>query len=38
MEKPTDSHGFYTDDTYRRLRAIKGRVDPHDLFRANHPI
>jgi FAD/FMN-containing dehydrogenase len=38
MEKPTDPRRFYTKDTYRRLRAIKARVDPHDLFRANHPI
>jgi FAD/FMN-containing dehydrogenase len=38
MEKPTDPRRFYARDTYRRLRAIKARVDPHDLFRANHPI
>jgi hypothetical protein len=38
MEKPTDSRRFYAQDTYRRLRAMKARIDPHDLFRANHPI
>jgi len=27
-----------TKDTYQRLRAIKARVDPHGLFRPNHPI
>jgi hypothetical protein len=38
MEKPTDPRRFYTEDAYRRLWAIKVRLDPHDLFRANHPI
>lgn len=38
MESPTDPRRFYPRDTYRRLRAIKARVDPHDLFRANHPM
>jgi FAD/FMN-containing dehydrogenase len=38
MEKPTDPRRFYTADTYRRLRAIKARVDPLDLFHANHPV
>ena len=38
MEKPTDPRRFYADGTYRRLRAIKARVDAHGLFRANHPI
>jgi len=38
MEKPTNPRRFYAKDTYRRLRAIKARVDPRDLFRANHPI
>ncbi|HEX2303997.1 MAG TPA: FAD-binding oxidoreductase [Gaiella sp.] len=38
MEKPTDPRRFYTADTYRRLRAIKARVDPLDLFHANHAV
>jgi len=24
--------------TYRRLQAVKGRVDPADVFRSNHPV
>jgi FAD/FMN-containing dehydrogenase len=38
MEKPTDSRRFYTEDAHRRLRAVKASVDPHNLFRANHPL
>jgi hypothetical protein len=38
MEKPTDARRFFTKDTHRRLQAVKARVDPHDVFHANHPI
>jgi hypothetical protein len=24
--------------TYSRLQTVKAQVDPHDLFRSNHPI
>ncbi len=37
-ERETDPARFYTPDAYDRLRAVKGDVDPDDLFRANHPI
>jgi hypothetical protein len=38
MEQPTDPRRFFPRDTHRRLRAVKARVDPRDVFRANHPI
>jgi FAD/FMN-containing dehydrogenase len=34
----TDPARFYPPDTYRRLRAVKAAVDPHEVMRANHPI
>jgi FAD/FMN-containing dehydrogenase len=34
----TDPARFYTSDAYRRLRAVKARVDPDEVIRANHPI
>jgi FAD/FMN-containing dehydrogenase len=37
-EHPSDAAGFYDDESYGRLRAIKAGYDPKDLFRANHPI
>ena len=37
-EDHTDPARFYREDTYRRLKAVKGRVDPDNVFRANHPI
>jgi len=24
--------------TYRRLQTVKGKVDPEDVFRSNHPV
>jgi FAD/FMN-containing dehydrogenase len=34
----TDPARFFTPDAYRRLRAVKARVDPDEVMRANHPI
>ncbi|HEY1370123.1 MAG TPA: FAD-binding oxidoreductase [Gaiellaceae bacterium] len=38
VETPTDSRRFFGEVSHRRLRAIKARVDPADLFRSNHPV
>jgi FAD/FMN-containing dehydrogenase len=38
VERPFDARGFYPEETYRRLQAIKGEYDPDGVFRANHPI
>jgi FAD/FMN-containing dehydrogenase len=37
-EATTDPARFYTPEAYARLRAVKARVDPDEVFRANHPI
>src|SRR4051812_30904318 len=37
-ERPVDASAFYAPDTYRELRAIRERVDPDGLMRANHEI
>ena len=37
-ERSTDPARFYPPAVYRRLRAVKGAVDPGDVFRSNHPI
>jgi FAD/FMN-containing dehydrogenase len=37
-EVRTDPARFYTPETYARLRAVKARVDPDEVFRANHRI
>jgi FAD/FMN-containing dehydrogenase len=37
-ERPTDPARFYRPETYARLRAVRQRVDPDEVFRANHPI
>src|SRR5262249_37423180 len=37
-EKPSDPRRFFTEDTYRRLPAVRSRVDPPHLFRATPPI
>jgi FAD/FMN-containing dehydrogenase len=29
---------LFGDLTYRRLQAVKAAVDPHDVFRSNHPV
>lgn len=37
-EDHTDPARFYRGGVYERLREVRSRVDPHELFRANHPI
>jgi FAD/FMN-containing dehydrogenase len=37
-ERPVDAASFYSEETYRRLREIRSRVDPDGLMRANHVI
>jgi FAD/FMN-containing dehydrogenase len=37
-ETQADPSRFYPADVYRRLRAVKAAVDPHNVIRANHPI
>jgi FAD/FMN-containing dehydrogenase len=37
-ERAVDASEFYGDETYRQLRAIRERVDPEGLLRANHEI
>jgi FAD/FMN-containing dehydrogenase len=37
-EVRTEPARFYTPETYARLRAVKARVDPDEVFRANHRI
>jgi hypothetical protein len=38
MDVPIDTRTCYPPETFQRLRQVKGRYDPADLFRANHPI
>jgi hypothetical protein len=35
---PIDSRTCFPPETFHRLQEVKGRYDPADLFRANHPI
>ena len=37
-ERPTDPASFYGEETYARLRRVRARVDPLELFRGNHEI
>jgi hypothetical protein len=37
-EHPSEASMFFDDETYRRLRSIKARVDPGNLIHANHGI
>jgi hypothetical protein len=37
-ETRRDPKALWSEHGYRRLRQIKGRVDPDDLIRSNHPI
>jgi len=37
-QKGTDVRGFYSPETYDRLRRVKAQYDPDEVFRANHAI
>ena len=38
-ERPVHNPGmFWDEDAYARLRMVKGKVDPEDVFLSNHPI
>jgi hypothetical protein len=37
-ERPVDAASFYSEETYRRLREVRSRVDRDGLMRANHVI
>jgi len=37
-DTPRDSRTFWPPQTHERLLAIKARIDPGDLVRANHPL
>ena len=37
-ERATDPATFYGELTYQRLRRVKAKEDPHNLFRGNHEI
>jgi hypothetical protein len=37
-QKGTDVRGFYTPETYDRLRRVKAQYDPDEVLRANHAI
>ena len=38
VEEPADAARFYTEDAYRRLRAVRAAVDPENRMVGNHPI
>lgn len=38
VEKPVDASAFFPSESYKRLRAIKAKVDPTCMFLANHSI
>ncbi len=38
VDRPADPRAFFKAGPYRMLRQVKGRVDPDDVIRANHPI
>jgi hypothetical protein len=37
-EEPVDVSLTHSTNTLARLRAVKGRIDPHNLIHANHAI
>jgi hypothetical protein len=37
-ERRRYGEALFGEQTYRRLRELKAKYDPHDLIRANHPI
>ena len=34
----TDTADAFSEAAWRRLREVKARFDPEDVFRSNHPI
>ena len=38
IEEPAEVSGFYDEETWRRLRAVKAAYDPVDMFRGNHHV
>jgi len=38
IEEPTDASAFFSADTWQRLREVKTRHDPSDLFKGNHHV
>jgi FAD/FMN-containing dehydrogenase len=38
VEEPSDASGFFAPEVWQRLRDVKGRYDPDDLFAGNHHI
>ncbi|HEX4718651.1 MAG TPA: FAD-binding oxidoreductase [Thermoleophilaceae bacterium] len=38
VDVPIDTRACYPPETFDRLQSAKARYDPHDFFRANHPI
>jgi hypothetical protein len=38
VEEPTDASRFFAPDVWQRLREVKLRYDPSDLFAGNHHI
>lgn len=38
VEEPADASSFFPPATHERLRDVKRRYDPDELFLANHPI
>jgi hypothetical protein len=38
VEEPSDASGFFAPAVWQRLREVKGRFDPTDLFAGNHHI
>jgi hypothetical protein len=37
-ERPVSASSFYPDEVYARLQAVRARVDPDGLMRANHVV
>src|SRR5262249_47500931 len=38
VEEPADASAFFDPATWARLRQAKALYDPHDVFKANHPV
>jgi hypothetical protein len=38
VERQVDSGNLFPEAPYRRLRNVKSRYDPDDIFQSNHPI